>query len=882
MSFRNPALFYGRVEMANEETKRYTQTIYSLERPDWLLKSGLSKGIFHDRKSTSLIVPAGKSIRFRQSLPETGIGVTLNLLNDDSAKENHHTVTTQWKEVFAEHASAIFLTTPYTDTAGQQVNVEVEFVSGGGSLPTCQAGLDADVFFKEWDRLAAPYALYVCDYAMILIPAKDKEALRRLHVESGLHSLTAYYDGVFEYFNYLAGLSFAPSVPTDKNIPNRYFMKADKSGGGAAYYGGGWTAESSDSVASFWLDIRATNWGSLHEISHGYEGRFISDAVVRMSEIWNNILCAMYQQKELGEEFYKVGWLYGAGEEQLYINAKAAFDKGLVDVGPHGHLILFFYLLLVKSMGETGLIELYRRFRLNSNSDGYVVADYAGMDLLSEVGIDIGNVDFSPVMSYVGVVLSPEKVEFNSFSNASAVYPLYLLVENHDIQQIQNQLGLRSPLDLVSCADLSVTGLIGSVSFIFDENILDKIQGKTLLLRNGWGPAKVAQINGVRVVVSSLELGVYALQLPAIGDDEYQWDCHYVAVQDKHIEYNCTCVKKYASSLVNQTISLGGLSGDFCRIAVDVSFGRLLVEVVSKRPHDYFSGQVYGGITVRNAQGRIVFHRSMLGDKTELFSGTVLISPGFTIDIMHKEPSRIGVSNATVSAVIDSNTQVNRLKVTEQGLVNVSLGTDAGENLRTEIDNCARAFERDPHFVLSNEVLLKQDMRRAINAFDEPVRSLLFDKYRAVEFVRPGFDVAIVGAVFVWLLRGNGNREIGSIRINLFSRRVEITFLANSNAHEYFSSVYLSIVLTSATGELVYVRDLRGNAPVAASSVQFPFFSDMVLSVMHREPTRCRIRNESSVPETEIPVGRVQHAQINTTSFSLNLGSYWPRETVDS
>ncbi|WP_225923703.1 putative mucin/carbohydrate-binding domain-containing protein [Pseudomonas azerbaijanorientalis] len=866
--------------MANEETKRYTQTMYSLERPDWLLKSGLSKGIFHDRKSTSLIVPAGKSIRFRQSLPETGMGVTLNLMNDDSAKENHHTVTTQWKEVFAEHASAIFLTTPYTDTAGQQVNVEVEFVNGGGSLPTCQAGLDADEFFKEWDRLAAPYALYVCGYAMILIPAKDKEVLRRLHEESGLHSLTAYYDGVFEYFNYLAGLSFAPSVPTDKNIPNRYFMKADKSGGGSAYYGGGWTAESTDSVAKFWLDIRATNWGSLHEISHGYEGRFISDAVVRMSEIWNNILCAMYQQKELGEDFYKIGWLYGAGEEQLYINAKAAFDKGLVDVGPNGHLILFFYLLLVKSMGEAGLIEFYQRFRRNSNSDGYVVADYAGMDLLSEVGVDIGNVDFSPVMSYVGVVLSPEKVKFNSFSSASAVYPLYLLVENHDIQQIQTQLGLRSPLDLVSCADLSVTGLIGSVSFVFDEDILDKIQGKTLLLRDGWGPAKLAQINGARVVVSNLELGVYALQLPAIGDDAYQWDCHYVAVKDKHIQYNCTYVKKYASSLVGQAVYLGGLNGDFCRIAVDVSLGRLKIDVLHRRPHGYFPGQVYGKIVVANARGDIVFCREMLGDNTELFSGTVLISPGFTIEIMHKEPSRIKMPKATASAIIDLNAQINRLKVTEQGLINISLGTDAGENLMAEIDRCAKEFERNPHFVLGNEILLKQDMRRAINTYDEPVRGLLFEKYRAVEFVRPGFDVAISGMDFVWHLRGNGDREIGWIRINLFSRWVEVTFLANSSAHEYFSSVYLSVVLTSATGELVYVRDLRGNTPVAASSVQLPLSSDMVVSVMHREPTRCRISNSNS--GAEIPVGRVQHAQINTTSFSLNLGSYWPRETVDS
>ncbi|PYY68182.1 hypothetical protein CRX42_23160 [Pseudomonas jessenii] len=864
--------------MANEETRRYTQQIYSLERPYWLHNAGLSKGIFHDRKSTSLIVPAGKAIRFRQSFPDASMGITLNLLNDDSAKESHHVVTTQWSVVVAAHASAIFLTTPYTDTAGQQVNVEVEFVSGGGSLPTCQAGLDADDFFKEWDRLAAPFALYVSDYAMILIPAKDKEVLRSLHEISGLQSLAAYYDGVFEHFNYLAGLSFAPAVPSDKNIPNRYFMKADKSGVGAGYYGGGWTAESNDSVAAFWLDTKGTNWGSLHEIGHGYEGSFTSHSTINLGEVWNNVFAASYQSKVLGDEVFLKGWLYSGGEEQLYTSAMAAFDGGTI--GQHWHLTLFFLVLIFQRAGDQSIVEFHQRYRRISNESEFYAENYPTMDFLSHVTIDVANIDVSAFMLFAGASLTSTQTMKSSFSNAVPVYPLFALVQQSNLKQIQAQLGLRSPLALVSSADLKISGLTSSVTIKFDEALLAGLRGKFLLLRDGGGAARVVKIQSAVIVVDKLPLGTYALQMPSVGDGEYQSLSVYVVVKDGVNEVDCLYVRKSASGLADQTINLSGFDGVFCKLAVEVSLGRLLVDVVSPSPHSYFPGQVYAEVVVMNAQGSIVFRREMMGDKTELFSGAVLISKEFTIEIMHKEPSRIKVSNATVSAVIDSNAQVNRLKVTERGLVNLSLGTQVGLNLMAEIDKCAKEFEKNPHLRLNDDFPLKQDMRRAINTFGGIDRAFLFEKHRTLEFFRPKIDVVVSGLDFTWFLRGNGDLDIGRIRINLYARLVEITFFANPAAHEYFPSVYLSVVLTSATGEPVYVRELRGNAPVTAESVHFPLFSNMVVSVMHREPTRCRIKNNYS--QTETPVGHVQHAQIRFSPDSLNLASYWPRETVDS
>ncbi|WP_258394871.1 putative mucin/carbohydrate-binding domain-containing protein [Pseudomonas fluorescens] len=304
--------------------------------------------------------------------------------------------------------------------------------------------------------------------------------------------------------------------------------------------------------------------------------------------------------------------------------------------------------------------------------------------------------------------------------------------------------------------------------------------------------------------------------------------------------------------------------------------GRLLVDVVNQSPHSYFPGQVYGEVVVRDAQGDRVFSREMLGDKTDLFSGVVLVEPGFTVEIMHKEPSRIGVSNATVSAVIDSNAQVNRLEVTEQGLVNISLGTDAVANLKVEIDKSAGGFELAPHLVLNNEYPLKQDLRRAINTLAEPLRSQLFERYRRVEFVRPQESRFIFGYDFTWYWQGNGGRALGCINLNIVTRTIDIDFYGVP-PHEYFPSVYLSVLVKSEQGEVIYLRELRGNVPAQPSHVQLSFVPGSELSVMHREASRSWIVTNATGTVTS--VGQVQHAQIGGM-VGLKLSSYWPMATM--
>lgn len=853
-----------------------TYKIYSLERPDWLLSSGLSKGIYHDRNALNMILSAGKKVRFRQSHPHLDMGVTLNLLNDDREKEHHAVVTTQWGEIVASHTSVLFLTTPYTDSAGELVSIEVDFVDGGEYLPICQAGLGADKFFRDWNLLEAEFALYISDCAMILIPAKDKAVLWAMHQRSGLQSLAAYYDGIFEHFNYLAGLSFNPTVPTDKNIPNRYFMKADKSGPGAAYYGWSWTAESKDSVAEFWLNIDGANWGSIHEIGHGYEGLFRDSSSINLREVWNNVFAASYQLKVLGDEFYRKGWLYASGEERLYTIAMEEFDKGTV--GNNLALTLYFFLLIFGCAGDPSMAEFHKRYRRLSNEPSFRADSHPAMDLLSDVTIDKANVDTSEFMSFASAPLTLQQTIRNSFSNAVPVYPLYLLVKNNSLKQIQAQLGLRSPVDLVSCSQLSITGLTASITINFDGILLRELRGKSLLLGNGQGMARVVEIKSATVIVSGLSLGVYALQLPSVRGGEYQSVRCYAVVRDAPNEINCSYVKKDGSYLVDQVVSLGGLYGVFCRLDVQVSRGRLLVDVVYPAPHSLFEKEVYARITVKNVHGDVVFFREMLGEKTELYSTVVAISTGFTIEVMHREPSRLFVSSSLESAVIDRWALINELVVTEQGLVNVSLGTNAGENLRSEIDKCTESFYTHPHLVIHDEYPVKQDLRRAINTFAEPVRSQLFERYRKIEFVRPPVNHTVDGWDFTWYWQGNGGRAVGYLNMQLLARTIDLVFYAG-RPHSYFASTYLSVMVKSEKGEIIYLQEFRGDVWAQASHVQLPLVPGSEVSVMHREATRSWIVNNSS--GSIISVGHVQHVQIGGPQ-RLNLSSYWPVSTNES
>jgi hypothetical protein len=66
----------------------------------------------------------------------------------------------------------------------------------------------------------------------LLLPYADRDNA----MKAGLSSLHAYYTHLFKCYNDWAGLSDRPDAPWNQDVANRYFVRADKHGVGAAYY----------------------------------------------------------------------------------------------------------------------------------------------------------------------------------------------------------------------------------------------------------------------------------------------------------------------------------------------------------------------------------------------------------------------------------------------------------------------------------------------------------------------------------------------------------------------------------------------------------------------------------------------------------------------
>ncbi|MBC6135593.1 hypothetical protein HB825_12185 [Listeria booriae] len=249
-----------RVDAATTMEKK----MYTLENPTWLRAQGLSKGIDHDRQDLGIIVPKDSTIEIRQTNPNYKGTVRVELLNNDSSKEDGYQVGSTWVTATARADSALLAKTTFTTEAPiLEYKVDDKVIE----LPVFKQGDKEADFFEKWDKSNAAFALIGNKYIQILVPAQDKPYLKKMDEFSSINDLLAYYDTLFETYNELEGISFTSEIATDKNVPTKYFAKANIKGAGAGYYGGDYTADSSSSVYGFFLK---PGWGGLHEIGHGY------------------------------------------------------------------------------------------------------------------------------------------------------------------------------------------------------------------------------------------------------------------------------------------------------------------------------------------------------------------------------------------------------------------------------------------------------------------------------------------------------------------------------------------------------------------------------------------------------------------------------------
>ncbi|EKS4342609.1 putative mucin/carbohydrate-binding domain-containing protein [Clostridium sporogenes] len=815
--------------------------LYTLENPTWFKKTGFSKGLGHDKQDLGIILPANVQLTIRQVNPNFKGNLTVRLLNDNNQHETSRTFNQTSITISTPYSSVPFVDTVYGGS--EKPKIEYRVTSSMQTLPIYKRGQNEQSFFNEWDKASAPFALVTDDYFQLLVPQKDKAYMKNMKDFSSIDKLILYYREVFEYYNKLAGISFNTNVQTDKNVPNKYFIKADKSGPGGGYYGGNHTAETSDSVASFWL---TKVWGALHEIGHGYQDDFTR------GEVWNNIYAHSLQKKDPDIDIFKNGWLYDYGKKdvvdynvnKLWHQDKAAFNTwGLREQ-------LYGYVLMKDKAGDDSFTHFNQEYRKLANTSGFNTSDYKQFDLIGKAYGEISKLDFTPVIESFGGVMTSWQKEENRYKNYKPVAPLNEVVPASQVSQIQQSLKLETPLSLVTTEDLATTGLKGDVTLNFKIDDFNQIKNQTLYIMNGEKEVKKVVITNPTLSLGQLPVGIYTIYSTNRSNKLYTLDNHYLKVKEDNNNVTLNYKLRTKSTLVNQEIDFLGISDNlFATATVDLENQKLNVKVLNKTPHDYFPNEQYAKIEILDQNNNVTYTKVITGTNAALEDSKQTLKEGYKIRLYHREPSRLKIRDNKTAL---TNNQTNTLIVTSQGLKNENLNQNLNQELAGRIDSFAAKINAEKLIAKSDCAESKIELKLAIDALTEPLRSEMLTKYKDI---LPNSIInkenPYLGKTFNFTFKGLGDWIFAELNLDLTSKQAKID-IKKGEPHVYFSDSYASILIRNTEGNTVYTKDFIGDKGSEALIKDIDIKPGYYITIKHQESdNRLLITNTENELELE-------------------------------
>ncbi|MBC2305334.1 putative mucin/carbohydrate-binding domain-containing protein [Listeria booriae] len=823
-----------RVDAATTMEKK----MYTLENPTWFRAQGLSKGIDHDRQDLGIIVPKDSTIEIRQTNPNYKGTVKVELLNNDSSKEASYQVGSTWVTATARADSALLAKTTFTTEAPiLEYKVDDKVIE----LPVFKQGDKEADFFEKWDKSNAAFALIGNKYIQILVPARDKSYLKKMDEFSSINDLLAYYDTLFETYNELEGISFTSETATDKNVPTKYFAKANIQGGGLGYYGGDHTADSSSSVYGFFLK---PGWGGLHEIGHGYQGSFMGDSTFTTSEVWNNLYADSMQKKMLGSDYYTAGWLYRG--ERPYL--EGVFEKFVYETKTPVNSWdvrskLYMLTLMKDKAGDKAFTHFNQSYRAAVNADSINYGEKL-LDLITQAFGETSHYDFTPFVELVqGSMTNNQKVD-NLYSGNKAVYPLASLLSDDNLKQARKDIPLDSKWGLVSNKELAKYKLTNTSEIKFTINDFNQIKGKTLRIKDGADVIRNIKITAPTMTIKNIPVGIYSLDIPTGMTRFYKPSTNYLAVSDGENKMNIQMKELQTSKVALEQLIFRGLgNATFAQGTVDPEAGQFVLDVIKASPHSYFPGR-YAAVEIFDEAGQSVFNKVMNGANTETGKFEATIKPGYTIKVIHEEPGRLSITNAP-SGLIDSKI-TNTFKVTKYGLTSEQTNVNAQDalvNYKKELEKLAEYVNNIKAIENEDYADLKTQLRKAIAYLDDTDKIEYQQEY--AELLDLKNDIAqnlMNGDKFRFEIKGLGSRHFANIDLDLVAKKAEITNVTKA-VHVYFNNVYASVKIYTPKGKQVVSKEYIGNKNVPASKEEVGIGVGYYVTITHQEPDRLVFTN---------------------------------------
>lgn len=685
-----------------ENTK--TMTIKNVVRGNNTAQAGTLRGQNHMRQSLDIVVPANTKAYIRSKDVVNKKQLTAELITDSSKSDarTNFALDNQWHEIQASKDGALFIKTP--SNLDGPVDVEY-YVEGnkGVDMPHYKLNGDIEKFKRDWQETDAAFAVAESEHSQILIPHVDKDYVLDMENTTnpiGFKSLDEtlnYHEDMLKHYDHWLGLDDSSDI--DSNSPQQYFIRADKTGAGAAYYNPDHTATNGDSVVPF----LSRSWLLLHEVGHGYDGYVVHPNTatdIVLLETWNNI----YGNLMVSTVDPKQGdWLYG-GKQEAY--QKQELDKMTKSDDDYQFIRQSFksrlniMATLVRGTGEESFIKFNKYMRQMGNK----VKERSINDQLAEEWGNLSDVNLVPYFDLAGIPVN-ESVKERIYEQGNTIlYPLSLLTSDEAEQD-----RIKESEHMVSRHDLVSTDALKDASITASSTIDLKLNGNQLRdnaevrLLDGKRVVATAQVKDNQVHFEDVPMGVYKVEAPFTTDGKLPKTEYIVmkAHEDNQLELNYPADAK---SNYSEVANFLGLSNDnVASLTYNPTTNKVKITDSLKAPHVYFKTN-YITMTIKDKNGEVKYHKEMVGNQARTGDNIedVDVQPGDTLEIYHAEPGRLKFSNNNTNqpiSALETKNQTTTYHFTPYGLTK----TDEDEayqryidNLKTELDNKQADLDAHP------------------------------------------------------------------------------------------------------------------------------------------------------------------------------------------
>lgn len=685
-----------------ENTK--TMTIKNVVRGNNTAQAGTLRGQNHMRQSLDIVVPANTKVYIRSKDVVNKKQLTAELITDSSKSDarTNFALDNQWHEIQASKDGALFIKTP--SNLDGPVDVEY-YVEGnkGVDMPHYKLNGDIEKFKRDWQETDAAFAVAESEHSQILIPHVDKDYVLDMENTTNLIGFKSldetlnYHEDMLKHYDHWLGLDDSSDI--DSNSPQQYFIRADKTGAGAAYYNPDHTATNGDSVVPF----LSRSWLLLHEVGHGYDGYVVHPNTatdIVLLETWNNI----YGNLMVSTVDPKQGdWLYG-GKQEAY--QKQELDKMTKSDDDYQFIRQSFksrlniMATLVRGTGEESFIKFNKYMRQMGNK----VKERSINDQLAEEWGNLSDVNLVPYFDLAGIPVN-ESVKERIYEQGNTIlYPLSLLTSDEAEQdRIKESEHMVSRHDLVSTDALKDAGITASSTIDLKLNGNQLRDNAEVRLLDGKRVVATAQVKDNQVHFEDVPMGVYKVEAPFTTDGKLPKTEYIVmkAHEDNQLELNYPADAK---SNYSEVANFLGLSNDnVASLTYNPTTNKVKITDSLKAPHVYFKTN-YITMTIKDKNGEVKYHKEMVGNQARTGDNIedVDVQPGDTLEIYHAEPGRLKFSNNNTNqpiSALETKNQTTTYHFTPYGLTK----TDEDEayqryidNLKAELDNKQADLDAHP------------------------------------------------------------------------------------------------------------------------------------------------------------------------------------------